>query len=175
MNISIEEIHTRIENAIKAQFPDLQVVEFYREERDAVPTPACLLDMPEFEDAPDDDPGTNQLAIRARFEAELLLGFRTTKAKLSARVLAAALAQFIHADLRRIVTSMGPPSAIHAHRSDFKPELDKYEVWHVEWWQVIYLGESIWTDEGLTPTNVFVGVSPNIGTGHETDYEQVAP
>jgi hypothetical protein len=44
--ISIEEFHTRIVDAIKAQFPDLQTVEFYREDRDEVPTPACLLDMP---------------------------------------------------------------------------------------------------------------------------------
>jgi len=173
--ISIEEVHTRIANAILAQFPDLQTVEFYDEDRDAVATPACLLDMSEFEDATDVDPGTDQLAVRCRFEAELILGFRTPQAKLSARVLAAALAQFIHKDLRRIVTRMGPPEAIHAYRSDFKPELDKYEVWCVEWRQVVHLGESVWTDEGLTPTTVWTGQAPAIGTGHEADYDQVAP
>ncbi|WOH61907.1 hypothetical protein [Bradyrhizobium sp. BWC-3-1] len=173
--ISIEEFHTRIADAIQAQFPDLQTVEFYREDRDAVPTPACLLDMPEFEDAPDVDPGTDQLAVRCRFEADLILGFRTPQAKLSARVLAAALAQFIHKDLRRIVTRMGPPEAIHAYRSDFKPELDKYEVWCVEWRQVVHLGESVWTNDGVIPTTVWTGISPDIGTGHEDDYTQVSP
>jgi hypothetical protein len=173
--ISIEEIHARIVAAIQAKFPDLQTVEFYREDRDALPAPACLLDMQEFEDAPDVDPGTDQLAVRCRFEADLILGFRTPQAKLSARVLAAALAQFISNDLRRIVTRMGPPEAIHAYRSDFKPELDKYEVWCVEWRQVVHLGESVWTNEGVIPTTVWTGISPDIGTGHEPDYSQVAP
>jgi hypothetical protein len=173
--ISIQEVHARIVDAIKAAFPDLATVEFYREDRDALDTPACLLDMAEFEDAPEADPGTGQLAVRCRFEAELVLGFRTPQAKLSARVLAGALAQFIHKDLRRVVTRLAPPEGIHAYRSDFKPELDKYEVWTVEWREIMHLGESVWKDgdADVTPTTVLFSYAPDIGTPHIEDYTEL--
>ena len=54
---------------------------------------------------------------------------------------------------------------------DFQPEIDKYEVWRVEWQQVIHLGETIWTDEGTTPQNPVYSWVPDIGNGNEDKYQ----
>jgi hypothetical protein len=171
--ITLEDLHDKITSAIQAKFPDLVTVEFYREDREQLPVPACLLDLLEFEDGQATDPGTGQLAVMARFEADLILGFRTPRAKLSARVLAAAFSQFI-SQRRWPGCPVGAAQAIHAYRNDFKPELDQYEVWTVEWRQEIHLGETVWKG-GAPPQTVFLGCTPDIGLGHEPDYVQVAP
>jgi hypothetical protein len=154
---------------IKAQYPSLLAVEFDREDRDDLEIPACLLDMPEFEGSPEIDPGTGQLAVTARFEAEFILGFRTPSAKLAAREMAAAFAAFIHTG-RWPGGRTGPAEHIHAYKSDFNPALDQYEVWCVEWRQVIHLGTSVWTNDGTIPSIVYSWV-PDIGFGHEADYK----
>lgn len=173
-HIDLGDLQATITAAVQAKFPGLATVEFYRDDRTELAVPACLLDLPEFEGAPAIDPGTGQLAVMARFEAEFIIGFRTPAAKLSACKLAAAFAAFLHAG-RWPGGLTGPAEGIHAYKSDFKPQLDQYEVWCVEWHQAVHLGNSVWTDEGITPTTVFLGVSPDIGIGHVADYKQIIP
>jgi hypothetical protein len=55
----------------------------------------------------------------------------------------------------------------------FEQELLGYLVWRVEWSHEIDLGESIWTDEGITPSQVFLGITPEIGLPHVDDYIEV--
>lgn len=156
--LDLGDLHDAIVAGISAQFPALQTVEFYREEDDRktpASMPACLLELTEFEKAgADPDPGTGQLAVMARFEARLIIGFRTPNAKREIRKLACAFASFVH--LRRwegVVT--GPGEVVGIYHDDFSPELDQYEVWRVEWAHVIHLGESVWKPDGsVAPTNV---------------------
>lgn len=172
--ITFEQLQTTICAAIQAKFPDLQAVEFDREERTELPLPCCLLDLPEFEGEMKIDPGTGQLAAMAKFEAEFILGFRTPRARLSARTLAASFAAFIH-QARWPGGHCGPVEHIHAYKSDFKPELDQYEVWCVEWHQVVHLGTSVWHNDGSVPNIIFSGITPEIGTGNEGAYVQIEP
>ena len=69
--VSLAALHQAIAADITAAFPQLVTVEFYRETEDdgrtLPPMPACLLELTEFEAAPDLDPGTEQLAVTARF------------------------------------------------------------------------------------------------------------
>jgi hypothetical protein len=171
--LDLDALHDAITNDIKAQFPDLQLVEFYRtEERAAVPLPAVILDLTEFEADPECDPGTEQLAVNARFEAEIIFGFNSPNVKREIRKFAAAFAAWLR--LRRwtgIVTDAA--KVMGCYRDDFNPEFDQYEIWRVEWSQVMYLGTNTWTNDGTIPTQVMVGYSPNIGNGHQADYTQV--
>lgn len=178
-NISLDVLHAAIVADIKAKFPDLATVEFYREDRKSLPMPACLLSLTEFEASPDDDPGTEQLAVMANFEAELLIGFKTLNAKQSIRLLAAQLAAWLHN--RRwdnptgetIKLPTGPCMVAGAYPDDFQPELDKFEVWRVEWQQLVHLGETVWTNEGVTPTDVFMSPVPDVGLANEDKYVEV--
>jgi hypothetical protein len=174
LKVDIAALHAAIVSDIKAKFPALKTVEFYRVDRKTIPLPACLLELVDMEYEPLRDDGTGQAPMRARFEAELILGMRDSSARLNVRVLAGAMAAFIKT--RRWTGILGDAcELIGCYPDDFSPELDQYEIQKVEWTQLIYLGDTYWTDDGITPENVFVGVAPNIGHGHEADYVQVAP
>ena len=74
--ISLDALHEAIVRAIQRKFPALVTVEAYRQVRGGLPVPACLVELAELEAADDLDPGTEQLAVMARFEARLVIGFR---------------------------------------------------------------------------------------------------
>lgn len=167
--VTLEQVHDAIVASIRAQFPGLKTVEAYRLDRKNLPVPACLIELTEMEITHDAfDPGTEQLAVTARFEARLLIGFKTPRAKLSIRQLAAALAHF--ARTNRWGVPVGPGQVIGAYPDDFDPELDQYECWRVEWTNVVHIGAPTWEDAGTTPTSALYSWAPNIGPGHESHY-----
>ena len=169
-NMDMDALHAAIVADIQAQFTDIATVEFYRtEERKGLPLPAILLDLTELENQPDIDPGTEQLAVTARFEAEIILGFRTANVQQAVRKLAGAFAAWLR---KRHWTGVrtGPAEVIGCYRDDFDPELDQYVVWRVEWTQVLHLGDTVWTNDGTIPTQVLFSWVPEIGTPHEQDY-----
>lgn len=184
--IDLDVIHNAIIADIKAQFPDLLTVEFYRSEehqdnedkRKTLPVPACILELSEMLSDPDADPGTEQLAVTATFEAHFVIdSLRTFNAKMSVRKLAAAFAAWLR--LRRwnnpIIEGRtlptGPAYVQGIYPDDFAPELDRYEVWRVEWQQEIHLGNTVWKDQGVTPDNPVYSWSPEIGLGNEEKYQ----
>lgn len=171
--IELGALHEAIVADIKAQFPDLRTVEFYREDRTGLELPACLLDLTEFEDAGEDlDPQTGQQAVIARFEAEFLMGFRVPAVKLAVRKLATAFAAWLR--LRRwssVVT--GPAHLVGCYKDEFNPRLDEYEVWKVEWTQVLHLGNTVWTNDGTVPTTVLAAWAPDIGADNAGTYQDL--
>ena len=111
----------------------------------------------------------------ARFEARLVIGFRQGAAnpKLEIRKLAAAMCAFVR--LQRWGCPIGPAMVVGAYRDDFEPELDQYEVWRVEWQQVIHLGETVWKGGTPPPDTVVSGFAPLVGEDYPGEYQQVAP
>src|SRR5690606_27856540 len=110
--VGLDALHAAIVADIKAAFPALATVEFYRETSDRVrlELPACLLELSEMELAEDEDPGTEQTAVEARFEARLIIGFRTPDAKVEIRKLAGAFAAFLRH--RRWTDPNDPPKKL---------------------------------------------------------------
>lgn len=192
-DIDLADLHQAIEQNIRAAFPGLKTVAFYREETERTPLqpselPACILELSELEPTPDVDPGTEQLAVNARFEARLVIGFRTPRAKLEIRRLAGSFAAWLR--LRRWVLTTqpdedaepvtrnlptGPADVVAIMPDEFDPELDRFEVWRVEWLQPLHLGIGVWTDEGVTPGAPLYSWAPRIGHGHEQDYQDALP
>lgn len=187
-NIDLAKLHDAIAADIQAAFPDLVTVEFYREDRKSLPCPSCLLELTEFEAAPDADPGTEQQPVIATFEAQLVISFRTVKAKQSIRVLAGALAAWLHNrrwtnpdDISKKLPT-GAAQVVGCYPDDFAimgaqrdMELPQFEIWRVEWQQAIHLGNTVWTNDGETPTTPLYGWAPDIGIGHEDDYLEALP
>lgn len=175
----LAQLHSIIVASIKTQFPDLVTVEFYREEREPLSAdelPACLLDLSEMENEQEQDPGTGQLAVRCHFEAELIVPFKALRSRLSVRILAASFAAYLREQSRWPgIQQAGAMEVLTAHKSDFHPVRDQYEVWCVQWRQILHLGASMWDDEGSQPDVVMLGLDPDIGIGHEQDYEQIVP
>jgi hypothetical protein len=187
-NIDLVTLHNAIVADISAAFPALATVEFYREDRKNLPKPACLLEIAEFDNVEDEDPGTEQLAVMMRFEAQLVITFKTANAKRSACVLAAALAAWLR---KRRWTNPADPSkklptgearVVGAYRDDFTTmgaqrdtALEQFEIWRVEWEQIVHLGNTAWIDEGETPSEPYYSFVPGVGPENIDKYQSLLP
>lgn len=171
--VTLDQVHDGILAAIRAQFPALATVEAYLADRTALPVPACLVDMTRFDDVADSDPGTGQLAVMASFKALLVMGtgLPGQNMKLEIRKLAAAFAAFVR--LQRWGCPIGPAKLIGAFPDETVPELDPYDVWRVEWQQLIHLGHTVWTDDGAPPAIMMGSHSPLIGAAHVDQYRRI--
>jgi len=171
--IDLSAVHQAILDAIAAAFPAVVTVADYREDRRDLPLPAILVELSDFEANPEEDPGTEQLPVLARFEARILIGFRTPNAEREIRKLAGALGVLVHQN--RWGKPVGPAELLTITPDDMDPELDQYVVWRVEWQQALHLGASVWTNEGDIPTTVLYSYEPDTGTGNEGEYEELDP
>jgi hypothetical protein len=151
--LDLDQLHQAIIDKITAQFPDFRTVEDYGQDRKRLTTPACLIELADMEPVPEEDPGTEQLATLARFEARIIIGFRQLEAKREIRKLAAALGAFIHQ--QRWGKPVAPAEVTAITPDEFDPELDQFEVWRVEWQQIIHLGLNVW-DGSSFPARMFV-------------------
>lgn len=169
--IDLDALNDAIIASIRSQFPALATVADYRDDRKQLPLPAVLISLTDLEPDPDEDPGTEQLAAIARFEAQIVIGFRTANAKREIRKLAAALAHHIYGSRWGQPVEAARVTAIVP--DDFSPELDRFEVWRVEWQQIVHIGTSIWTNDGEIPTRVLASFAPEIGPENEAEYSDV--
>lgn len=161
-------LHAGIADTLAAAFPGVHV-EFYREDRKNMPwgdgsapdkpTAYALLQLAEM-DAGEDDPGTEQQPVLARFECELVTKSLLPDAKLQARILAGSVAAFLRKQSRWPGALNGAMRVVGCYRDDFSPELDQFEVWRVEWVQELWLGAGVWKNTGTLPTDVFARFVP---------------
>ncbi|MDA3922757.1 MAG: hypothetical protein PF501_19075 [Salinisphaera sp.] len=157
--------------SISARFPDLITVQDHIEDRTQISMPACLIEMADCDTSDVVDPGSEQLELVATFEARIIIGFRTDTAKREIRKLATALAA--HIRLQRWGVPCGEAQVIAVEPDAFDPDMDRYEVYRVEWRQPIIIGESIWNNDGIIPTTVLASDAPDIGPPHAEDYDVI--
>lgn len=170
--ITLDALHQGILDAIAGALPGIRTVEDYPDDRQRVQVPAALVELVELSAAPDDDPGTGQLALEASFELRYILGFRGANQGRAIRSQVAALAHFIHRQQWGLPVE---PAAVTACEPDeFSPELDQYLVWRIDWTQLVFIGENEWIDGGTPPGEVWVGIAPEIGPEHRDDYHRLA-
>jgi FAD/FMN-containing dehydrogenase len=167
--------HQAIIDQVKAAFPVFVVVDDYPQDRRPKSTPALYLEIDEMEGAGDEDPGTSQQALSLRYAARIVLPRSMDQVGRQVRMLAAAVAAFAH--LNRFGQRVNPAQVIGAYPDAFEPELDQYVVWRVEWQQVGHFGTSVWLEysQGETPGSPVYSWAPDIGLGHEPDYQPVVP
>jgi hypothetical protein len=175
-------LHQAIVDVAAAAFPGVHF-QFYRDEEDRKNLPLgtgtegdhprayVLLELSELE-AAERDPGTEQQAMLAKFEAEVVVKSLQADAKVKVRVLAGSLAAFLRKQLRFRPADVlqGEAKVVGCYRDDFSPELDKYEVWRVEWLQEVWLGEGVWRNDGTRPAQVLFSYVPIVGIPFEPDY-----
>lgn len=165
----IEDLHHAVLKAIREKIPGIITYGSYPKIRSPIKTPAVFVDLASLD--PGTDPGTEQIALIARMEARVIMG-ADDKAALKTRELAAQVAQVIHHNNFGI--NVSPAKFSGASPDGFRPELDAYEVWLVEWYHEFNVGESVWdaTDE-ITPQTIYLGYAPEIGKAHKDKYEVV--
>lgn len=175
-------LHAAIVATAAAAFPGVHF-EFYRADRKNMPFGAgsagqdpkayCLLELSEM-DAGEFDPGTEQQAVAARFEAEFIIKSLQVDARLLIRALAGSFAAFLRKQLRWPGVLNGPIRVIGCYKDDFSPELDQFEVWRVEWVQDVWLGD---VSEVLPPmpSQPLYSFVPLVGIPYEQEYQPVVP
>lgn len=166
--ITLDDYHDSVISALRSAFPNLATVDDYPADRQRIQVPAALVEVTEMLAAPDDDPGTGQLALELQVELRYIVGFRGTNQGRLIRSNAASLAHFIQHN------QWGLPiegaRVMVCEPDAFSPELDQYHVWRIEWAQVVHIGANEWIDDGEPPSEVWVGVSPLIGAENEAFY-----
>lgn len=168
--VDLDTLHQAVVDAIAAAMPQFRSVQSYPSSRAALPLPAVLVDLEDFEADPDADPGTEQLAVVARFRARVILGMSTADLQRQVRKAATSVANVVH--LNRWGLPVGPARVTVIAPDAFDPDFDQYEVWGVEWGQSVHLGASVF-EEGVLPSEVLVGIDPETGPDHIADYTQV--
>jgi hypothetical protein len=179
--VQVSGVKDAIVAAIQATFPDFKLVAFDREETDrdeldATDLPAVLLDLSEFEEEPDCDRANGLIPLRARFEARVIVGYKTARAKTAAQAAAATMAAWLR--LKRFNSAScwtEPAHVIGAYRDEFHPMADRYVVWRIEWAQVIQFGTDIYADDAGVAGIPTYSFAPDIGLGHEADYKPLLP
>lgn len=68
-----------------------------------------------------------------------------------------------------------PAQLVGAQPYTLDKALDGYAAWGVNYQHQVDLGQNLFEFNGYTPRNVWVGVSPDIGSGHQDDYQQMIP
>ncbi|MDR2164585.1 MAG: hypothetical protein LBO79_02930 [Zoogloeaceae bacterium] len=161
-------LHAAILSGLSAKLPQGICVQAYpdlrgREAR--VTLPAVLLELSELE--PGEEPGTGEVPLIGRFHAFAVIDPNLPDACMQVRELAAKIAVALHDENWGLPIT--PARLVMAGEDGFRPELDGYLSWMVEWTQEFHLGALEWPYP-VSPREVFLGLYPETGTGNEADY-----
>lgn len=175
-------LHAAIVDTSAAAFHGVHF-EFYRVDRKSLPfgdgvgtnppRAYCLFDLTEM-DVADFDPGTEQQAVTAKFDAEIIVRSLQVDARLLVRQLAGSYAAFLRRQLRWPGVLNGPIKLTGCYKDDFAPELDQFEVWRVEWMQDVWLGD-VSEPAVAIPTQPLLSFVPLVGPAHPDEYIPLIP
>ncbi|WP_353275792.1 hypothetical protein [Wolbachia endosymbiont (group A) of Pipizella viduata] len=148
------DLHQKICTTLKEEIPAIQTCEIYPTIRRELVAPAVFVELSSLE--PGKDPGTEELALRARFEARVVVDGTVEDSQVVVRSLAAEVARVVSKNTWN-VKNIAPGEFLSAEVDDFKPELDAYLVWLVEWTHELHIGQSMWLETGIIPHIISVG------------------
>lgn len=165
MSITLTEIIDSLVTRLAAELPGVNVTPDPPTGR-SLRLPALVVELTEID--PVGNQGDTRTLIEARFELRVIVDPAGPRPHLAVRELAAR-ALHVAYNLRRIAPGHGHIRMLRAGEDGFRPELDGYQVWVVEFAAEIALGE-LEPEGPPPPTEVWIGYDPDIGTGHEADY-----
>ncbi|MFP3027254.1 MAG: hypothetical protein ACEY3L_13855 [Wolbachia sp.] len=153
----LTELQKAICRILKKEISAIQTCEVYPTIRKEQLAPAVFVELSGFEK--EHDPGTEELALRARFEARIVVDGTVEDSSVVVRELAAEVARVVNKNTWN-VENISPAEFLSAEIEGFRPELDAYLVWMVEWVHEVHLGKSIWSGTGIIPHTI--SVSENV-------------
>jgi hypothetical protein len=171
VSTSLKDFHDAIIQAVADHFNGKVNVLAYPEELSQVQTPAVLLEMESGEDG--QDLGDDRTALRCQFALHCVLSFKTVNIGLAVRDFSSQVFILLKDNLFGLSRDVSRPENINMSPGEFKPGAAGYESWCVTWEQTIFLGVTTWDDTGVVPETVMLGIAPDIGIGHEPDYEDI--
>ncbi|WP_343289095.1 hypothetical protein [Wolbachia endosymbiont of Encarsia formosa] len=152
--MNFKDLHQAICTKLKEEISAIQTCEIYPSIRKELLAPALFVELVSLESGK--DPGTEELALKARFEARIVIDSTIENAPIIVRTLAAEIAKVVNKNTWN-VKNVSPGEFISAEIDGFRPELDAYLVWLVEWSHQLHLGKSIWTENKIKPHTIIIG------------------
>jgi hypothetical protein len=147
------DLHQAICTTLKKEIPAIQTCEIYSAIRKELIAPAVFVELASLE--PGKDSGTEELALKARYEARIVIDSTVENAPLIVRSLAAEIARIVNKNTWE--KNVSPAEFLSAEPDGFRPELDAYLVWLVEWSHQLHLGRSIWKEDKIKPHKIEIG------------------
>ncbi|WP_265029740.1 hypothetical protein [Wolbachia endosymbiont (group A) of Philonthus cognatus] len=149
-----KDLHQAICTKLKEEIPAIQTCEIYPSIRKELLAPALFVELVSLESGK--DPGTEELALKARFEARIVVDGTVEYSSLVVRSLAAEVARVVNKNTWN-VKNVSPGEFISAEIDGFRPELDAYLVWLIEWVHTIHVGRSIWEEGKFRSHKIEIG------------------
>lgn len=159
-----------IRDFFKIKFRDHLKVDFWDPVAKEQTVPAIILDLEEMTEG--EDQGDDRFPLECSMIAYCLMSADTPDYLLASKDFAREVMQHVRQnnwDLENVEL----PEALEAAPADFSPGRAGYECWAVTWTQTFYFGEDIWKSDLPTPTTIKFSYSPEIGTAHEEDYNEL--
>uniref|UniRef100_A0AAU7YLL9 Phage related protein n=1 Tax=Wolbachia endosymbiont of Oeneis ivallda TaxID=3171168 RepID=A0AAU7YLL9_9RICK len=152
--MNFKDLHNAICTTLKREIPAIQTCEIYPSIRKELLAPALFVELVSLESGK--DPGTEELALKARFEARIVVDGTVEYSSLVVRSLAAEVARVVNKNTWN-VKNISPAEFLSAEPDGFRPELDAYLVWMVDWSHQLHLGKSVWEEGKIKPHKIAVG------------------
>ncbi|WP_240462200.1 hypothetical protein [Burkholderia sp. Nafp2/4-1b] len=166
---SLKQLHDAIEAGLRERLPDLARIHAYPKIGKSIDTPFIALELAELE--PGQDDGTGRVPLIARMQARIVVDPLVDGAELQVRELAARVLAAVHGTTWDLPITPGRQVG-SAVDDPFRPELDTYLVWLVEWVHEFELGDGV---EPPAPGRPIVwGVDPETGPQHKDCYRSHA-
>jgi len=139
---------------LQAALPDIPVItaDAPQATQRSLRVPAVYLEIDSIE--PLQEAGDARLLADVRWQARVLVDPNQARADLLVRALAARVAVALH-EIRRPIPGHGHIRLLQATDDAFRPEIDGYKVWLVEFGIEIALGDL--DTPGITPSEIHVG------------------
>jgi|GEM_PF-982893 len=173
MSTTLTQVHEAILARLRDKFPKVTVESYDPDSELSVLAPALFLELEDFD--PGDDIGDERLPAQCRFSIHCVLGWEVENLALEIREFAAAVAMLVRNDgIWQKGGALTNPKLISAYPGNFRKDMNSgYDSWVVSWEQTVYLGESIWTAEGITPQQVSFAHAPNGTSPPINEYEEI--
>lgn len=163
---NLAQLHTAIVAGLQAKLSGIPTIDAYPVIQRRVNIPAVLIELSEIDAGT--DPGTGETALIGHFQARAIVDPNLTDAYMQVRELAARIAVAITHETWGL--EIGVSRLLQVGEDAFKPELDGYLSWMVEWTHEFHLGESVWPYPNETGLTLMLGLYPDTGTGKENLY-----
>lgn len=152
----LDSLHTAIIARLTADLAGVYCAAYPKLER-TITLPAVLVELDELEP---DDFGNEPFDCQARCTAYCIYDPTATNAELEVRNLAATVAVRVSQEADFGIEVAKKAEVLRVGEDSFKPELDGYLVWAVEFQVGIHIGEDVWAAnpaDGVSVITITVG------------------
>ena len=171
MTTTLEAVQAGIKTALAERFALVSVASYSTDSDLSVLAPACLLELEEFPMGA--DAGDGRYSAQCNFAIHCVLAYSLENRTAELIEFAAAIAQLVRSSywLKGSVTR---GEQVEVFPGNFHKDTNGgYESWVVSWQQTVYLGESMWSAEGIAPQQVLIARAEN-GESAPVDAHEVA-